>query len=35
MGTSTHNPGQKGSTPLVPSWLEEPEHVALQTVINS
>ena len=25
MGTSTHNPGQKGNTPLVPSWLEEPE----------
>lgn len=24
MGTSTHNEGQKGSTPLVPSWLEEP-----------
>ncbi len=23
MGTSTHNGGQKGGTPLVPSWLEE------------
>lgn len=23
MGTSTHNPGQKGSTPLVPSWLDD------------
>ena len=23
MGTSTHNSGQIGSTPLVPSWLEE------------
>lgn len=25
MGTSTHNIGQKGGTPLVPSWLEEDE----------
>lgn len=25
MGTSTRNSGQKGSTPLVPSWLDEPE----------
>lgn len=25
MGTSTHNEGQKGSTPLVPSWLEQPD----------
>lgn len=24
MGTSTHNSGQNGRTPLVPSWLEEP-----------
>lgn len=24
MGTSTHNGGQKGRTPLVPSWLQEP-----------
>ncbi len=24
MGTSTHNSGQKGGTPLVPSWLDEP-----------
>lgn len=24
MGTSTHNGGQKGGTPLVPSWLEQP-----------
>ncbi|MBM6760422.1 Qat anti-phage system associated protein QatB [Megamonas hypermegale] len=24
MGTSTHNIGQKGHTPLVPSWLEQP-----------
>ena len=23
MGTSTHNGGQKGKTPLVPSWLEQ------------
>lgn len=23
MGTSTHNIGQKGTTPLVPSWLED------------
>ncbi len=23
MGTSTHNIGQKGSTPLVPSWLDQ------------
>lgn len=23
LGTSTHNGGQKGSTPLVPSWLEQ------------
>ncbi|MBQ3611289.1 MAG: hypothetical protein IJA01_03355 [Firmicutes bacterium] len=23
MGTSTHNGGQKGGTPLVPSWLEQ------------
>lgn len=25
MGTSTHNIGQKGNTPLVPSWLDQPE----------
>ena len=25
MGTSTHNGGQKGGTPLVPSWLEQPD----------
>ena len=25
MGTSTHNGGQKGGTPLVPSWLHEPD----------
>lgn len=25
MGTSTHNSGQKGKTPLVPSWLESSE----------
>ena len=25
MGTSTHNGGQKGRTPLVPSWLEQPD----------
>ena len=25
MGTSTHNLGQKGNTPLVPSWLEHPD----------
>lgn len=25
MGTSTHNRGQKGGTPLVPSWLEQPD----------
>lgn len=24
MGTSTHNIGQKGRTPLVPSWLDQP-----------
>ena len=30
MGTSTHNGGQKGGTPLVPSWLEEPD-VTTQT----
>lgn len=24
MGTSTHNGGQKGGTPLVPSWLDQP-----------
>ena len=23
MGTSTSNPGQKGNTPLVPSWLDD------------
>ena len=23
MGTSTHNPGQSGHTPLVPSWLDD------------
>lgn len=23
MGTSTRNPGQKGKSPLVPSWLDE------------
>jgi len=26
MGTSTHNPGQKGRTPLIPSWLDEDEN---------
>lgn len=25
MGTSTHNGGQKGGIPLVPSWLEQPD----------
>lgn len=25
MGTSTHNRGQKGGTPLVPSWLQQPD----------
>lgn len=25
MGTSTHNGGQKGATPLVPSWLDQPD----------
>lgn len=25
MGTSTHNKGQKGTTPLVPSWLCDPD----------
>ena len=25
MGTSTHNGGQKGGTPLVPSWLAQPD----------
>lgn len=25
MGTSTHNGEQKGGTPLVPSWLEQPD----------
>lgn len=25
MGTSTHNGGQKGGTPLVPSWLDQPD----------
>lgn len=25
MGTSTHNIGQKGNTPLVPSWLDQPD----------
>lgn len=25
MGTSTHNSGQKGKTPLVPSWLQDTE----------
>ena len=25
MGTSTHNGGQKGGTPLVPSWLQDPD----------
>lgn len=25
MGTSTHNIGQKGRTPLVPSWLDQPD----------
>jgi|GEM_PF-3146672 protein-tyrosine phosphatase len=25
MGTSTHNGGQKGGTPLVPSWLQQPD----------
>ena len=23
MGTSSHNAGQKGNTPLVPSWLDQ------------
>ena len=23
MGTSSHNTGQKGNTPLVPSWLDQ------------
>lgn len=27
MGTSTHNGGQKGATPLVPSWLEQPDAI--------
>ena len=26
MGTSTHNRGQNGRTPLVPSWLEQPDN---------
>jgi len=25
MGTSTHNEGQRGRTPLVPSWLDQPD----------
>lgn len=25
MGTSSHNIGQKGNTPLVPSWLDQPD----------
>ena len=25
MGTSSHNAGQKGNTPLVPSWLDQPD----------
>jgi hypothetical protein len=25
LGTSTHNIGQKGNTPLVPSWLDQPD----------
>lgn len=25
MGTSTHNKGQNGKTPLIPSWLQEPD----------
>lgn len=25
MGTSSHNIGQRGNTPLVPSWLDQPD----------
>lgn len=36
MGTSTHNGGQKGSTPLVPSWLDQPdEGTSNDTMPNS
>lgn len=34
MGTSTSNGGQKGGTPLVPSWLEQPD-VNTQNEITS
>lgn len=33
MGTSTHNGGQKGSTPLVPSWLGQPDTDASNNTI--
>lgn len=34
MGISTSNGGQKGGTPLVPSWLEQPD-VNTQNEITS
>ena len=34
MGTSTHNGGQKGGTPLVPSWLDQPDANAPSEVIS-
>lgn len=33
MGTSTHNSGQKGNTPLVPSWLDEDGGKETNTVL--
>ena len=32
MGTSTHKSGQKGGTPLVPSWLEEEDSSSNETL---
>ena len=34
MGTSSHNIGQKGNTPLVPSWLDQPDVEKQQNTEN-
>lgn len=35
MGTSTHNIGQKGKTPLIPSWLEQSDEEGTPTSENN
>ncbi len=35
MGTSTHNAGQKGKTPLVPSWLDQDENLIQKKFDNN